>query len=284
MIHVRNATFAQIAERWVEQHAAQWWSPITLHPDGSRSQTERVIVGTPSMSSITQALSEGLDLHKSVTVTDLSHEQQGWILRLKHYGSTEATTERFDRVVLAMPIPQASRIIAPQDPSALSECPTISYEPTWACMMTLQVGEDLCTLPDIVDTDDGDRVVFAHRKPGHPLPAGTTALVFHANHAWSASHRDASPGEVCSILGQRALDIMKNQLGVSISRPQILDQQAHRWGLARATNPACESHWYCPDRSLGCCSDGFGGSDAESACLSGIAMARTIVAAQAHRD
>lgn len=267
-IDIRSDAFGARAQKWVDAGVGAWWSPRVEHADGSITSHQRVLVGVPSMNSIIQSLAEGVDVRHSTQVTKLVRADQCWALHLDSYEHDEPRVEFFERVVLAMPAVQAARLVDLQTEQfgvykRLRSCTN------WVCMMALHVGEQISALPDIIDTQQDDRMVLTHRRPGQTLPSGITGVMHYANAEFSSAHREVSKADMLPLLRERMLSMLERHLGTRIAAGQVLDERVHRWGLARPIECLNLPHLYDRSLSIGCCGDGFLGADAQAAYESG---------------
>lgn len=276
MIHVLDQAFTIKAQEWVEQGVAAWWTPTRSLADGSTARDGRVLVGVPTMNSIIDALCEKLDLCPSTTVNGLTRTGDRWRLDLEQYGQTQRASRMFDQVVLAMPPEQAWRLVGTLDIPRFASLESVRSVPTWVCMMCLDLGDQLAKLPDLLDSQDGDRIVFSHAKPERALPDGITTLVYYANRDWSQTHCESCEEDLSAAIRDRVLHLLECRLRFKVSWVQILDQRMHRWGLSRAETSFDQAFFFDPSLAIGCCGDWFAGNDAQAAYLSGRSLARAL--------
>lgn len=277
MIHVNSDAFEAAASSWVDAGVAAWWRPRTLHEDGRVTGDERVLVGQPCMNSIAEHLASGIDVRTSTVVQELHRDQSQWVVRSQTYGDKAPRIARFDRLVLAMPAVQARRLIDPLSLEGMGKLDRMDSVPNWVLMMTIHLGEFPDSYPDIIDAQDGERIVFSTRKPGHEPHAGLVSCVAYAGHSWSADYRDEPFESMLPILRQRTLEMLNSRLSLGIDHGQIVDERVHRWGLARADACSGIEYLYNAEFGIGCCGDWCDGSDAQAAYLSGVRLAAVVL-------
>ncbi|WP_185962055.1 NAD(P)/FAD-dependent oxidoreductase [Palleronia caenipelagi] len=206
--------------------------------------------GSPGMSALLKPWVDGLDLRHEQQVTAVDHLRDGWHLTIADHGGAGP----FDAVVIAIPAPQAQKLM----PHPALE--KVMMRPAWSL---LAIWPEL-TLP----------------KPSAPFevivdmsshPNGTVgAIVAHCNEAFSRSHLEDTPDQICSLLVQRL-----QQLTGCTVMPRFA--QAHRWRYARTTDPLGQPFI---DAGYGCFIGGDWalGSHAGDAWRSGLALAEALTA------
>ena len=247
---VSDPEFAQVVERWQAAGLARpWTDTLAVFEDGTRAQTPGPMrwAAQGGLRSLVAALGDGLDV-------TLQHEVRG-------VGpGPRVDGEPVDAVVLAMPDPQAARLLDPV-PAPLADRgwnPVIAVaagwaERTWDPFPAAFVnGHPVLALV----ADDGDR-----RGDGAPvLVAHTTAAV--------AEEHDADPdGAIPQVLAA-----LRELLGVA--GPEWT--YAHRWRWAAPVAQRDTTFWL--DGGIGLACDAWGRSRVEAAWRSGTDLARAIAA------
>lgn len=273
MIHVDEATFMKQCTDWIEEGAAAWWTPIHEHPDRTVTREHRVLAGVPGMNSIIDLYSKQAVLKRSINVSALKYADGFWTLVTESYQSSQNTIEQFDHVVLAMPAAQARRLIDTAKIGCFQPLNALSSITTWVCMMKLDLGFQTESIPDIIDTDEGDRIVFSHRRPGRTINSGWTTMVYYANHVWSEEHRDLHKDDLTPLIRMRALRAIGLRLNSDVRPEHVLDLRVHRWGLARSEVRLEDLYLYNRAMRVGCCGDWVARGDAQAAYLSGRSLA-----------
>ena len=277
-IDVRSESFRAQTEQWVQSGFAAWWRPVIEQEDGQSVEHGSVIVGLPSMAAIPEQLSDGLDLTSSCGVIGLEGHGDDWMLTLEHYGHDAPETRPFDLVVLAMPGTQARRLIDPEAISGLAVLKGLQSTTNWAYMMSVCLGAAGSQLPDSIESASGDVLHFAHRKPGRSLPEGVFSVVMHADQEWSLRERETPRDVIAPLLRTRLLHHLAQRLEISADSIEVLDEHAHRWGLARTIESLDEDVVFDAAMGIGYCGDAIGGHDAESAFMSGLRLGEQIAA------
>ena len=251
---VSDPEFAELVGRWRTAGLARPWTaePAVLE-DGTRGRAPGPVrwSAPAGLRSLVQELSAGLDVVTERTV--------------RHVGpGPEVDGEHADLVVLAMPDPQAMRLVHPSSTAAGALAdrgwrPTIAVAAGWAdrqwdpLPVAFVNGHPTIALV----ADDGDR--RADRAP--VLVAHTTAEV--------AREFDADPdGAVAPVL-----DGLRKLLGVR-TPPEWT--YAHRWRFSAPEGDRAEP-FQLGDDGIALAGDGWGRSRVETAWRSGTLLGRAVV-------
>jgi renalase len=252
---VREPEFAEVVDRWGAAGLARpWTSELAVLGDGSRGRSPGPMrwAAPGGLASLVADLAVGLTV-------ELGHE-------IRHVGPGPAVDGRpADVVVLAMPDPEALRLVDPSS-SATAELagrewrPVVTVVGGWPSRewpeMTAAFVNDHPVLSLIAD--DGDR-----RGDGAPvLVAHTTADVARAH--------DADPeGAVPPVLGafRELLDV----------RTPPSWTFAHRWRHA-APAAARDRPFHLGDDGIALAGDSWGSSRVETAWRSGTLLGRAVAA------
>lgn len=176
-------------------------------------------VGLPGMSGLVRALATGLDIRQAVQVAAVEPERGGW--RLHWPGGAG----RFDRVVIAVPAPQAAALL-PEGHDMAAAIATARYDPCLTLMAAFPEGS---AAPFEAATDDGSALSWIAQdssKPGRG-GAGHVAWVAQAGPAWSRANLELSP-EAAAL---RMLPLLAARIGADMA--QSVHVSAHRWRYAR---------------------------------------------------
>jgi renalase len=199
--------------------------------------------GVPGISSLVKPLAQGLKIVGSQRVTGLEKTQAGWSVQ----GPEDAAGLIFDRVILAIPQPQALALLSPW-PALSTQIEGVRMEPCW----TLMVGFDrtLATNIGYSDTCTGPLSVIAREtgKPGRSLPGD--GWVIQANSNWTCAHLGDAPEQIEALL----LAAFFKSIDCDPTAPVIA--MAHRWLYALTATPLGRSHIL--DAELGLASVGTG--------------------------
>jgi renalase len=256
-----DSPFAAVVAGWVERGLARPWTDTfaVAGPDGIREVTSGPVrYGAPrGLRSLVEDLADGLAVESGRTV-----ERVG--------AGPSVDGEDVPAVVLAMPGPQAARLLDPDSPAGF----LVSAE-RWDASLAVVLGwperrwpADLhgAFVHDSPDVewvaDDGDR-----RGDGAPV------LVAHATPELSARHLadpDAAvPAVVAAVTAALGIDTAPEWTAV------------HRWTYAKPVGPREEPYGLLD--GIGLCGDGWHApSKVESAWSSGDALGRALAAAGPH--
>jgi renalase len=221
--------------------------------------------GVPGMNAVVKSLARGLEIVQSQRVTGLDKTDGGWIVK----GPQHAENLIFNRVILAIPHPQAQEILAPW-PALSAQIEKVQMQPCW----TLMVGFDASLSTDLTYsnrcTDPISVIVRETAKPGRSLPGD--GWVIQANADWTRSHLELDQSQIEALL----LSAFFKEIACAPVAPAIT--MAHRWRYALTTTPLGQA--YVMDASLGLavCGDWCLGNNAEAAHDSGRSLAAAIIA------
>jgi predicted NAD/FAD-dependent oxidoreductase len=252
---VRDAEFAEVVARWRTAGLARpWTSELAVLGDGSRGRSPGPVrwAAPHGLRSLVAELAAGLTL-------ELQHE-------VRHVGPGPVVDGAgADVVVLAMPDPQALRLVEPASP-AVAELtgrdwrPVITVVAGWRSREWPEMNAAFVNDHPVLSliADDGDR-----RGDGAPvLVAHTTADVARAH--------DAQPrGAVEPVLGaiRELLDL----------HTQPAWTHAHRWRYAAPTADR-DRPFHLGDDGIALAGDGWGSARVETAWRSGTLLGRAVAA------
>lgn len=248
--------FAGVVDGWVERGLARPWTDTiaVAGADGiQRSSTGPMRYAAPDgLRGLVIDLATGLEVEQGVTI--------------EHVAPGEADGERYDTVVLAMPDPQARRML--DAASSLREklddgsgwAPSIAVVLEWASRewepFHAAFVNDAPTLSSLAD--DGDR-----------RGDGAAVLVAHTTAELALEHLDNPDGAIAP-----AIEAVQRLLSL---KDAPLHSFAHRWTFARPTSQHTEP--FQLDDGIGVCGDAWGErSSVATAWSSGDALGRAIAA------
>ncbi len=272
----RDQRFRKQVDFWLAEGVAQpWRGQFGILTDGRLVQSEppsQRFVGVPQMSTITEHLSEGLDVRLLHRVDQIEQSTEHGDYRL--FGTTSGSDtgsgdfanqfelRGFDFVVLNMP-PKQANAIAPFP--ALSD---VILAPCWAIMVSFD--ERLDFHFDGIIVKDGPLSWVARDSSKPQRPSGERWML-HASRTWSTQYLE-EPGERVSELLINALEELHDK-----PLPAKKFVKAHRWRYALAVNPLESGYLFDAKKRIGYCGDWCAGNRVEGAYLSGIAMAERIM-------
>ncbi len=240
--HVAEPGLAVEVERWQALGLVELLAPGLLRP-------------TAGASALVKALQTDLSVSFATQVMAIEPQAAGIRLTLARPDGSR-TEVRVDRVILAVPAPQALALWPISDPvsEALGR---ISYAPCQSLMLWLAE-----PIPDLAPTADDPVLAALGGQGAH--------RVVQATPHWSRDWLEAEPAAVAEAL-QSAL---RERLG---RLPPVLWQRAHRWRYATAERPLASSVLASADGRLLACGDGFGGAGVGAAWSSGVAAAARLL-------
>ena len=198
---------------WVEAVGAFAELLDQLVAKGAAARHGDAYVGTPGMSGLVRPLARDLYLTRGEAVTSLDAEA----------GTFEAGGARhgpFDRIVVAIPAPQAQALTAAEDLGA------VVMAPAWTLVAAF---EARLGLPDIVQPEAAP-VEIALRNSAKPGRDGE-AWVLHMRADWSRANLERSRAEMVPELS----GLLDELTGEALPDPVHL--AAHRWRYARTERP-----------------------------------------------
>jgi predicted NAD/FAD-dependent oxidoreductase len=262
---VRDERFAEQVARWVAAGAVAEWGGRVVSIRSGRTDmttTHRRFVGVPGMSAIGRAMAQGLDVHHEIAVTALAPRGAQWDVLGEH----ARLLGTYDRVVAAVPAPQAATLLAPSAAlAALAKSCVMA--PCWAVMAAFDHRLSLDWDGAFVEDAPLAWVMRDGSKPGRP--AGE-CWVLHAGPTWSREHLEQDK----SFIPAPLLDVFAQVTGI-LARP--IQASAHRWRFALPEEPLTLPFLFDAATGLGACGDWCGGPRVEGAWLSGMALAATLV-------
>jgi predicted NAD/FAD-dependent oxidoreductase len=214
--------------------------------------------GTPTMRSLPQAMSIGLDVQLGARVTKLWRVGQAWEVELEAGTRLEAA-----RVVVAIPAPQARELLvasAEPVPEALAR---VEVAPCWALMVEVE-GERSERPWTMRDTPPFSWLCRQSDA------ASRSRWVAHADREFSERFLELSQEEVVEMLSSRVLE--------TIGAARLVSAAAHRWRYARTTEPAGVPAIVLAERRLVLAGDYCLGARVEDAFTSGVMAAALLTA------
>ncbi|WP_119157635.1 NAD(P)/FAD-dependent oxidoreductase [Caldimonas tepidiphila] len=260
--------------------AAGWlarWTPA-MAPGGHAEPPGDAVrwVPVPDMPSLCRRLLGDMPVALCCEVDALQHDVHGW--RLLGRGATLGRD--FDRVVLALPAPQAAGLLLPHRPDWAQQARQMPMLPCWALMGAAEPG---------LEPPDWEAAAPRHgplawiardeSKPGRDAAGGLVRWVVQAGAEWSREHLEApAPG---------VQELLQAALADWLGRPVRWHHAAvHRWRYAsvqRQGDALSGRCWWDAAAGLGVCGDFLGGAGVEGSWLSARALADTMSVAHAIR-
>lgn len=271
----RHPGFRRYVDSWVEQGVAARWDGTVVAYDrvndsadaswtcNVRPVVER-FVGVPSMTSIAKHILQDADVCFNEHVEAIVPAGN----RFRLMAAEGIVLGDFDRVILAIPAPQAGDLV-PFDSHLASQLAKVRFDPCW-CVM-LQFDETLHNdwIGAFVNGGPIRWIGRSHTKPGRSSTG--ESLVIHAAPDWSAEHYEQDQEFVIATL-------LQEYLQVTVQKPRIpAIAKAHRWRYSIPVSTLDAHCCFNSDLTLIACGDWAGGSRVEGAFLSGCASAGRIL-------
>lgn len=259
---VPGTAFAAAVEAARAAGAAAPWA---AEGDAAPPAGARRLVGLPGMSGLAGWLAAELDVLRGCEVVALAREGRRWIASLETRGEGPARLEA-DLLVLAVPAPQAARLLATAD-VAMPELAHVRMVPTWTLLADF--GADaLPDGPDVLRPRAGplSRIVREGRKPGRSAPG---AVVAHARADFSRETLEAAP----EAIAERLAPALASGLGADREPVYV---SCHRWRYAAVDSPLGAAYLLLTGQALALVGDWTAPGGAQAAWESGATLASAV--------
>ncbi|NMO14975.1 NAD(P)-binding protein [Pyxidicoccus fallax] len=261
----RDPLFQAQVRAWMDAGlAAEWHGVIGTLERGrvTRSEREQVrYVGVPAMGSGVKQLAQGLDVRSGIRVERVEREGPAWRLT----SDAGEGLGVFDRVVVAVPAPQAVPLLAGA-PELAARAATVRMEPCQSVMARFAEPVPLELDGAFVH---GSPLSWIARDASKPGRAAGERWVLHGSPEASREYLERAPEDVTA----RWVEAFAEAIGRDI-RP--VETVAHRWRYALPSPALEESTLFDAALGIGACGDWCGGPRVEGAFLSGVALARRL--------
>ena len=256
--------FPAVVDGWVERGLARPWTdrfPV-LGPDGfgeAKVGPQRYAAPVGLRSLVTDLLERTAEEAGGRLVTSFSDEVRAVEAGPRVDGAP------VDAVVLAMPDPQALRLLGP----ALGAERAVLEARTWEPVLALVAGWQQRTWPELDGAFVADDTVLGWvADDGSRRGDGAPVLVAHSTSAFAAAHLDDTAAAAPAML--TALDRL---LGTG----PPTTAQVRRWTYARPAAPR-EAAFHWGAARVGLAGDGWGAPKVQTAWASGDALGRAVAA------
>ena len=259
----RHPVFRRAVKAWREQGLVDSWrvrsGKIVERQIQPAGDTPEYFVSVPGMSALGQHLAADLAVRNEVPVGQPERLAHHWRLSSE---SGDPLGE-FDLLVVSIPAPQASRLLAAAAPGFAAKAAAVEYQPAWAVLLAFETGARLKAGALHFDSGPLDRASDNGSKPGRK--SGTWVL--HATPEWTQAHLDDDPDQVAMTLARGFCS------STGLDYASIGYKVAHLWRYARVSHPLHTGALWDPELGLGVCGDWCEGDNIEAAFLSGQAVA-----------
>ena len=260
---VSDDDFAAVVEQWRAAGLARpWTDTFTALTPGAEPESKQGPVrwGTPGgIRTLVEALADGLDV--------VPGHEVGRVARGRD-GALEVDGEPARAVVLAMPDPQAARLLDPVAHASAHTALDVEFEPVLALTATY-AGRCWRDLPHGAFVNDDPALSWIAddgRRRGDEAPV----LVAHSTPGLAARHLDDP-----AAAGPELVEALGRLVGATQHPEQA---HVHRWSLARPTRGREHATYLLTDDLLGVCGDAWSARPrVEGAWLSGRDLGRELV-------
>ncbi len=263
----REPIFSRHVESWRQQGLVETWEGrIVSLLQGRVSDTSPCArwVGVPAMSAVAKHLAADLDVSSGVAVRALGRDSGGWEL----LADEERSLGEFQSLVLAVPAPQARRLLPAQSGMAAA-LEAVEFSPCWALLLHFESRFPVDFDGAFVQESALGWIARDSSKPGRP---GQEAWVLHATPGWSRDHFEAEPEEVRDTLLAEFL-----RATGCLEGPAVLEDDLQRWGYALPEEREGPDCLWDESQGVAACGDWSRGGRIEGAFLSGLATAGRIL-------
>lgn len=274
----RSPEFAAAVARWREQGVAARWEAVVVANNAGRVEpdpgTSPRYVGTPTMSSVGAALTReaegaGAEVLAQVRIQEIAPGPSGeW--KLTDVDGTSRGS--FGSVMVGTPAGQAVPLLAAA-PELAAAAQTVRMHPCIAVLVTFAAPVPAAFDGAFVGDSALSWVARNASKPGRP---GEESWVLHGSPTWSSAHFEADPE-------RQTTELLAALGGLVGPVPPVKHSMAFRWRYASVdASTWATPYLYDPALRIGAGGDWCGGGRVEGAFSSGVALARRMLAADAH--
>ncbi len=217
-------------------------------------------VGMPAMNSLAGHFAGDAEVELGVEVTSLRAGPDGWTV------ATTEGEEAFETVLLAVPAPQAVRLLG--DHPLVERLRQVEMAPCLTLMAAFEPG------PPAPFTSREDRtadLAWVAHDGGKPGREAAATFVAHAGEDWSRAHLEADKDEIARLM----LPLLCDAIGRPDEEARLL--RGHRWRYARVTAPLGAPCIADHSGTLLLGGDWCLGARVEAAWQSGIALAERVL-------
>jgi predicted NAD/FAD-dependent oxidoreductase len=246
---LRDRVVAQWSGRIVSFDAEGWEDVSPANAAGDKDANVRY-VGTPGMSAITGAMTDGINVAYGRNIESLPTILDG-----------------VDHVVVAVPAPEAARLVAHVPPLAAKVSPLV-MKPNWTVMAAFE--ERVAARFDAAFVNGSPLGWIARNSSKPKRDWKVETWVLQATTTWSEAHADDRADDVGAFLMEAFEDLVRAGL------PRAFYATVHRWRHAAADPPLAVGAIHDAESRITLCGDWCLGSRIEDAFLSGLRAAEVI--------
>jgi predicted NAD/FAD-dependent oxidoreductase len=278
----RSPEFAAEMQAWLEDGLAQRWEPALMEFDKGQGNVVKAsvacYVGVPSMQSLADHLARDLDIVFDTQVARITRGSAEWYL----FDALDRPLgiSGFDGLVLAVPSPVALGLVrglvefTPDDALTLVQrLESVSWDACWTASVALSRPSGIEF--DVAFIRDDPILVWAARECSKPTRRKGEGVaerwLLQARANWSNNFAQLPPEE--------AGRWMQRAFAARLARPLAQKScMAIRWPYATPAGFLSERFVWDGAKTIGLAGDWCGGASVESAYLSGLQVARAIMA------
>ncbi len=227
-----------------------------LVANGSADWAGDALVGTPDMRELLRPLAADMAIELRCAVDRVE---------LLDGGVVTVAGRLFDRVVIAVPAPQAVALLQRSEIAVPAAIRGVAMLPRWTLILGLMAH---CTSLGGIS----DHVVARVIPQSNPAQRDGQAWIVQATDQWSQAHLELP----ASLAAARLLDHLRELSEAPL--PPATYCVAHRWRYAQTRRPLGEPAVTCADRRVSLCGDWCLGAMAADACRRGTFLAQAIAA------
>lgn len=214
-------------------------------------------VGTPGMNALAKFFAAGLTITTGTEVTSLHERRDGWNVQI---GDDVLGCER---LVLAIPAPQAARLLGADHPLH-SQVDAVRLSP---CLTLMAAIDSDKPDPFIAHRDPDDALSWIAKDASKPGRDNNCGWVAQASPEWSMQHLELDREEIAALM----MAMLCQRIGVDTGAVSFAS--AHRWRYAAVTTPLGRAFARDAARSLYLGGDWCLEARVEAAWQSGMAIA-----------
>lgn len=267
--NVKTATFKDWIQPMVDKGILQCWRGVFAEFDGNKMISKRIwnddpphYVGVPDMNAMPTYLAKDLDIHRQTKITKIERADK-WSLTDDQGNSFDG----FDWVIITAPAAQTQALM----PICFYHMNAIENVKMMACF-TLMLGfEEPLPLPftaSVVKNADVSWIAVNDTKPGRN---SAFSLIANASNRWSDAHLDDDHDTIIDHITHVTSHIINMDL------PKPSHTHLHRWKYANALKQKPPLHLVDTTNQLAACGDWCTQGRVESAGLSGLQTADSIL-------
>lgn len=269
---VTEPAFEAQVQKWLKAGVVAEWQARLYETDGADLRAKRSdkvrYVGVPKNTCPARQMAESLTVELEQTINAITFTQGHWRVRSVEHGDYPQV---FDKVVLAIPAPQARALLA-SHPEFESLAGGVAMRGCWALMARYAQPLDLPFDGLFVNDGPLSWVARDSSKPGRLTPSSPVKEVWslHASPTWSEANLERVPEAV-------AQDMLAAFVALGGHQPEAYS--IHRWRYADCADYIQQGFAWDDAQQLGLCGDWLNGGKVEGAWMSGLRLAEAMFGA-----